>query len=59
MCEKKTPYACELVAEIASCVDMWLWLMAIMTIVMLIVYKGVQNFVFYGKMIVPGCAGMW
>ena len=59
MSEKKIPYACELVAEIASCMYMWLWLMAIMTIVMLIVYKGVHNFVFYGVMIVPGCARMW
>ena len=58
MCEKNTPYACELVAGIASSMDMWFWLMAITRIVKLIVYKEVQNVVFFDVMIVPGCVGV-
>ena len=57
MCEKKTPYACELVGIVSS-MEMWFWLMASTTMVMLIVYKEVQNVVFFDVMIVPGCAGL-
>ena len=39
MCEKKTLYALEFVAEIDFCMDIWLWLMAMMTIVMLMVTR--------------------
>ena len=58
MCEKKTPYVCELVARIVSSMDMWLWLMASTTIVMLLEYKEVQNVVLFDVMIVHGCAGV-